>query len=131
MGDNPGNISYTRSFDIGEDGLLEVTGDLFYEGENIESEMRINTPQEYALPGNDAYWLGDISARYSSSYGMPAGMLWHVRAWINNVWNSTHLSNKRYSDSSWGAYPYAPQSGLIYGAHVYPRTFGIAFGANW
>jgi iron complex outermembrane receptor protein len=127
------NVSYTRTFTIGDTGLLELTGDLFYEGQAIDSIMRMNEPEEYAMPGREAYWLGDISARYSSGYGMPSGMLWHVRAWVNNVWDSTDLASKGYTDlDRFTNMPvYAPRSGYITGSYVQPRTLGIAFGANW
>jgi iron complex outermembrane receptor protein len=128
-----GNVSYTHIFNIGETGTLEVTGDLFYEGEGLEQIMRMNLPDEYAMPGREAYWLGDISARYSSSYGMPSGMLWHVRAWVNNVWDSTDFASSTFSDEwAGGAFYFgAPGTGYYSGNYVLPRTLGIAVGANW
>jgi len=127
-----GNVSYMHRFDIGDTGTLEVTGDLYYEGQGIDQIQFQGETKEYAMPGRDAYWLGDISARYSSSYGMPSGMLWHVRAWCNNVWDSTDLSARTFSSthSRFGDV-YPDHSGTVSGTYVYPRTMGIAIGANW
>jgi iron complex outermembrane receptor protein len=127
-----GNLSYTRIFNIGENDLIEITGDLYYEGEAIENYMRLNDPEEYIMPGRDAYWLGDLSARYTSSFGMPAGMVWNVRAWAKNIWNSDDLATKSYSDFDRAlGYIFPPRSGIITGTYVRPRTFGIAVGAQW
>jgi hypothetical protein len=130
------NASYTHTFNIGDTGILDITGDLYYEGQALDSILRMNQADEYVMPGRDAYWLGDISARYSSSYGMPSGMLWHVRAWCNNVWDSTEFSVVEHFDEfrnpATGQYDYyGPQRGYMVGNYVFPREFGIAFGANW
>ena len=101
FGDPPirGNVSYRHTFLIGDTGTLDVNADLYYEGDGIDEIEFMGSPQEYAMPGREAYWLGDISARYSSSYGMPSGMLWHVRFWCNNVWDSTDLASRSHGST--------------------------------
>jgi iron complex outermembrane receptor protein len=127
-----GNLGYTHTFYIGDTDTLNINGNLYYEGQGIDQIMFINTGKEYAMPGREAYWLGDISARYSSSYGMPAGMEWHVRVWCNNIWNSTDLASRTFSSThpQFGDV-YPDHSGTVTGTYVLPRTMGIAFGANW
>jgi hypothetical protein len=130
-----GRTSYTHTFYMGSD-ILELTGTLLYEGKGIDQIMEINTENEYALPGREDFWLGDISAFYSSSYGMPPGMSWHVRVWCNNIWNSKKKAAISYEDLVNNQYIFAPRSGYITSgfmgdSYVLPRTFGIAIGVNW
>lgn len=125
-----GNASYTHTFNIGETGLREVTGDLFHEGKGIDQIMGINEPVEYAMAGLDAFWLGDISVRYSSGYGMPFGMSWHVRAW-NSIWDSDDLYERDYADDIRNQNIFASHSGYMVGRYTQSRISGIAFGANW
>jgi hypothetical protein len=126
------NVRYTHTFKIGDTGTLDVSGDLYYEGDGIDQIMFMGETKEYAMPGREAYWLGDITARYSSSYGMPAGMLWHVRFYANNVWDSTDLDSRDFHETIRGPGDvFPPQSGYVTGGHVMPRTMGIAVGANW
>jgi iron complex outermembrane receptor protein len=134
FGDPPirGNVGYTHTFNIGDTGTLEVTGDLYYEGDGIDQIMFMGEPNEFAMPGREAYWLGDITARYSSTYGMPSGMMWHVRVWCNNVWDSTDLSARDFAISIRGqGAVFPPGSGVVSGTYVLPRTMGVAVGANW
>ena len=63
---------------------------------------------------------------------MPAGMMWHVRVWCNNVWDSTDLVEREFAATLRGAGAvFPPMSGVVTGEYVMPRTMGIAVGANW
>lgn len=120
------NASYTHTFNLGNSGTLDLTGDLFYEGQAIDSEMQINTPSEYSLPGRDAYVLGNLTVRYTA----PSGQ-WYVRAWVNNISDAQDLATKDYTDIVFGAPVFPPMSGYITGRYVLPRTWGLTLGADF
>ena len=130
-----GNVSYTHTFHLRGTDLLELTGDLYYHGQGIDVDFRKNTPEEYSLPGRDAYWLGDISARYTSSFGMPAGAAWYVRLWVNNLFDSDDIANlpslNYYDKEFFSQQYYGERGGYMVGNYVQPRTVGIVFGATW
>jgi len=126
------NFNYTHTFQIGETGTLDLTAEVFYEGQGIDQIQFLGEDKEYAIPGRDSFWLADFQARYSSTYGMPFGMLWHVRFWINNIFDSTDLNSIEYfSTHSGEGDVYPPMSGTISGTYVLPQQFGLAIGVNW
>jgi hypothetical protein len=127
-----GNIGYSHIF-IFNYGSLLVNGTLFYEGEGIDQWLNWDQPDRYSMPGRDDYWLADVSAMFSSTYGMPAGNMWYVRLRCNNVTNGDALATKTYSTDIFfvGENLFNPRSGTIMGIHVLPRTFGVFFGIDW
>jgi iron complex outermembrane receptor protein len=131
------NMGYIHTWFIGRDTLM-VTGNLFYTGDAIDQVMRRGEPDQYTMPGNDAYILGDVSVNYTSSKWLPPGFVWHLRFWCNNVWDSDDLSSRIYSDSSFVYMPnfintaeFAAGTGTVSGSYVQPRTMGITFGVTF
>jgi outer membrane receptor protein involved in Fe transport len=127
-----GNIGYVHTQHIGSD-FLTLTGNLFYQGEGIDQLMRFGRPDQYYMAGTPDYWTGDVSATYTSSYGMRPGTIWHLRFWCNNVWDNDALAFRMFGDSHfmYGYDAYLPGTGTIMGSYILPRTYGLAFGINW
>jgi outer membrane receptor protein involved in Fe transport len=121
-----GNVGYARTWFIGTDFLtFNTTG--FYTGRTRKRDMRDNTPQEYRLPGNPAYWLFDASISYNSTRWVPEGYRWTARIYGNNIFDKL-IIGKYYNDNSqW----FEPGNGIITYTFAEPRTLGVAFTLNF
>jgi iron complex outermembrane recepter protein len=122
------NASYTHTFNFGSGGL-DLTADVYYYGESIDAVMRLNEPQQYSLPGRDAYTLFDLSAQYTgqvSDWGD-----WFIRGYVHNVADDDSLATKTYVDTVAGQQFAPAQSGYITGTYVQPRTYGVVIGAKF
>ena len=126
------NLGYTHTQFIGTN-MLMLTGNLFYTATAPDQIMWRGDPDLYYMPGLDDYYTADVSANYTSSWGMPPGHMWHLRFYCNNVVDSDHLSSIYYSDSSFmvPGTLFAAGTGTIGGSYLQPRTYGITFGLNW
>ena len=120
------NLGYTHSFLFSGAGSLDLTADVYYYGQSLDSIMRRNEPQEYHLAGRDAYTLFDLSAEYKPMDGR-----WYIRGYIHNVADDDSLATKNYIDLISGAPAFAAQSGYIDGSYVQPRTYGLVIGARF
>ncbi|MGD9160956.1 MAG: TonB-dependent receptor, partial [Desulfobacteraceae bacterium] len=132
------NFGYTRTFYIGTDTLM-LTGNAFYKGESVDQVLHRNTPYQYSMSPDNAYWLFDASVSYNSSKWVPEGVSWNLRLWCNNIFDSDELATRSFSDTT-NVYTdysfltqvgFAPGSGIITGTYVTPRTYGVTLGVNF
>jgi hypothetical protein len=126
------NVGYNRTWYIGTD-VLTTSGTLFYNGKGIDQYLNTGTDDFYTMPGRPDYWTGDISATYTSSRWLRAGIQWHVRVMCNNVWDNDALDFITYSDDIlYGAQnAYGYRSGIITGNYIVPRTYSVSFGISF
>jgi outer membrane receptor protein involved in Fe transport len=126
------NMGYSHTFHIGRD-VLSTHGTLFYEGKGIDQYVNYGKANQYVMPGRPDYFTASVSALYSSSLWMPAGMMWNVRFSCNNLLDNDALSSISYSDDYGfaGVDVYPTGSGTISGFYILPRTYSITFGINW
>lgn len=132
------NLGYTRTFYIGTD-LLTLTGNAFYKGKTVDQVLHRNSPYEYSMSPDNAYWLFDMSVSYSSSRWVPEGVNWNLRFWCNNIFDSDELATRSFSDTTNvytdGSFAtqvdFAPRSGIVTGSYVTPRTLGVTLGINF
>jgi outer membrane receptor protein involved in Fe transport len=128
------NMTYSHTFYIGKD-VLYTNGTLFYEGTGIDEYVNYGKPNQYVMPGRPDYYTVDVSASYSSSRWVPAGMMWNVRFSCNNVLDNDALSYISYSDDygygATGVDVFATGSGTIRGNYILPRTYMVTFGLNF
>ncbi len=128
------NFSYSHTTFIGMD-MLAFNANAFYNGTGLEQTLAEYTENEYTMPGLPDYWTADASLTYMSSRWVPEGVNWNARFWVNNIFNSAHLSSLYYTDFSyssiWESYGLPARTGYATGHHITPRTFGVTLTFNF
>jgi outer membrane receptor protein involved in Fe transport len=127
-----GNVSYSHIFRFDGGDTLIARGTAFYEGDGVDQVVNQTFPNEYTMPGTDAYWTGDVSLVYNSTRWMSPGNLWNLRLSVQNIFDNDALWRIQYTDDASRVTDSLPEgSGIISGVYINPRTYSLTFEINF